>query len=159
MYRRKPRRLPTHDYTGCQQLSVRFCTLDRDRVFVDAAAVEPVLLQFLRAAKETDMAIVAYCFMPDHVHLLVEGQHEGAQARRFISLAKQYSGYGYSRRTSRPLWQRFAYERVLRSVDSTREFARYILANPLRAGLVTKAEDYPFSGSFTQTVQQLLEDR
>ena len=103
------------------------------------------------------MAIVAYCFMPDHVHLLVEGQHVGADARRFIALAKQYSGYGYARRVGRPLWQRFAYERVLRSADAIREVARYIFANPVRVGLVKRAEDYPFSGSFTHPMQDLLQ--
>jgi len=35
--------------------------------------------------------------------------------------------------------------------------ARYILANPLRGGLVDRVEDYPFSGSLVYTLEQLLE--
>ena len=157
MHRRPPRRLPTFNYTGPLAYSVRFCTSGRRRLFTDAALVNFVLLQFLRAARESGMAIVAYCFMPDHVHLLIVGERPESNARMFIARAKQYSGHAYSKAFGLPLWQRFAYERVLRSSESLRRVARYILANPQRAGLVNKPQDYPFSGSFTHDVVDLLD--
>jgi putative transposase len=156
MYKQKPRRLPGFDYRGETACSVRFCTRDREPVFISAAAVEIVLLQFLRAAAATHVAVVAYCFMPDHVHLLVQGMDNGADVRRFIRLAKQYSGYQYSKRFGRPIWQRLGYERVLRASEAVEVAARYILWNPVRAGLVKRAEDYPFSGSQTHDVKDLM---
>ncbi len=157
MFRQKPRRLLGFDYRGATACSVRFCTRGREKLFVSAAAVETVLLQFLRAAAETHVAIVAYCFMPDHVHLLVLGMGDDSDVRRFIRLAKQYSGHAYSNRYARRLWQRLAYERVLRSGEAVDVAARYILWNPVRAGLVKNAEDYPFSGSRTHDVKDLLD--
>ena len=136
--------------------SLRFCTVGRRHAFVDPGVVALALSQFLRAATSCGMEIVAYCFMPDHVHLLVVGVAVDADARRFVTLAKQYSGYAHSRRFGAPLWQRFAYERVLRSADAIHEAARYILNNPVRAGLVRRAEGYPYSGSSTHAVQDLL---
>ena len=116
-----------------------------------------ILEQFARSATEQQFAILAYCFMPDHVHLLVEGQAETSDCKRFIARAKQYSGFYYLKRYGDRLWQRYGFERVLRSEEITMVVARYILANPVRGGLVDRVEDYPFSGSLVYTLQQLLE--
>ena len=85
--------------------------------------------------------------MPDHVHLLVEGVRATSDGRRFIAGAKQLSGFHFRRTFGEPLWQRYGYERVLRSDEQTLSVARYILDNPLRAGLVASVRDYPFIGS------------
>lgn len=42
------------------------------------------------------------------------------------------------------LWQRAYHDHALRSEESLREVARYIIANPLRAGLAHRIGDYPF---------------
>jgi putative transposase len=156
MPRPAPRRLPALSYVGTCRYSVRFCTAARARLFASEEAVGLVLSQFLRAARETGMELLAYCFMPDHVHLLVEGTGDSSDGRRFISLAKQYSGFYFARRFGRRLWQPYGYERVLRNDEATLVVARYILENPIRAGLVEVAEDYPYLGSTKCTVAELL---
>jgi hypothetical protein len=55
------------------------------------------------------------------------------------------------------LWQRYGFERVLRQDETTAVAARYILENPIRAGLVTRVQDYPFLGSFVYTLKELLD--
>ncbi len=101
--------------------------------------------------------MVAYCFMPDHLHLLVAGCSEQSDGRRFIKLAKQFSGYAYSRSHNETLWQRYAYEHVLRSEDQTLPVARYILENPIRAGLAVSPAEYPFSGSTVHPKEAIVE--
>jgi REP element-mobilizing transposase RayT len=95
--------------------------------------------------------------MPDHVHLLVEGRTITSDARRFMNRAKQYSGQYHSQRFGRGLWQRYGYERVLRTEEAMSDVARYILANPVRAGLVAKPEGYPFSGSVVHELKDVLD--
>jgi REP element-mobilizing transposase RayT len=95
--------------------------------------------------------------MPDHVHLLVEGTTESSDLRRFVKLAKQRSGAQYALRHRCALWQEGYHDRVLRAEDDTRVMARYILANPVRAGLVEHPKDYAFSGSDLCTMLELLE--
>jgi hypothetical protein len=46
---------------------------------------------------------------------------------------------------------------VLRGEEAATSVARYILENPVRAGLVEDIRAYPFSGSNVYTVDQLLE--
>jgi hypothetical protein len=40
------------------------------------------------------------------------------------------------------------YDHALRSTEGILPAVRYIVANPVRAGLVTNVADYPYSGSF-----------
>jgi REP element-mobilizing transposase RayT len=95
--------------------------------------------------------------MPDHAHLLIEGAHATADGRRFIALAKQLSAFHFKRTFGEALWQRYGYERVLRGDEGTLSVARYIVENPLRAGLVTRVCDYAFIGSETYGRNALCE--
>ena len=95
--------------------------------------------------------------MPDHLHLLIEGETQTSDCKRFIARAKQYSGYQHAATFKERLWQRYGFERVLREGETSAVVARYILENPIRAGLVTRVEDYPFAGSFVYTLTQLLD--
>jgi putative transposase len=113
-------------------------------VFEDAGAVSEALLAIRAAAAATDIALLAYCFMPDHAHLLVEGTTDCADARVFMASAKKRSGIAYARRAHEPLWQEGYHDRVLRPSDDPRALARYMLNNPVRAGLAVSPLEYPF---------------
>jgi putative transposase len=103
------------------------------------------------------MAVIAYCFMPDHVHLLVEGCSDAADGRAFVHQAKQRSGYAVAQNWGGPLWQPSYYDHVLRDEDGSLSVARYILENPVRAGIVEAPRDYPFSGSVVYSFDEVLE--
>ena len=105
---------------------------------------------------KSDFAGIAYCFMPDHLHALLEGLSEFSDLPEFVRLLKQESSYWFRSHHASSLWQRGYYEHTLRSDESSIIVARYILGNPVRAGLVEKPKDYPFLGSFVTTVDGLL---
>jgi putative transposase len=152
-----PSHLKSFDYIGLQRYFLTFCTHNRDRIFISKEPVDIVREQILCAADEEQFAIVVYCFMPDHIHLLAEGESETADGRRLIARAKQFSGFYYSKRFRKPLWQRYGYERVLRTEEDTLGVAKYILENPVRGGLVQSPQDYEFSGSTRYSVQEILD--
>jgi len=89
--------------------------------------------------------------------LLIEGQSEASDCKRFIARAKQYSGFYYKQKYGRTLWQRYGFEHVLRDEELTPVVARYILENPLRARLVERIEDYPYVGSLVYPLAHLVE--
>jgi REP element-mobilizing transposase RayT len=95
--------------------------------------------------------------MPDHLHLLVEAQAETSHGLVYIKRAKQLSAYHFKRRFAARLWQRYGYEHVLRGDQDTLSVARYIIENPVRAGLVKRVEDYPFIGSTVYSISEILE--
>ena len=153
----RPAHLKTFDYLGLHQYFLTFCTYERRRLFLESDAVVAVRTQIQRAASDQRFALIAYCYMPDHVHMLVEGQADDSDCRQFISRAKQYSGFHYKAAFGQRLWQRYGYERTLRSDEASISVARYILENPIRARLVQGIDEYPFSGSSVYSIEQILE--
>ena len=151
-----PGHLPAFDYIGLHRYFLTFCTNQRQPIFRDSTRVDLVKSHILQTAADESFAILAYCFMPDHLHLLVEGQADAADCKRLITRAKQFSGFYYSKTFGARLWQRYGFERVLRDDEATLVVARYILENPVRAGLVVSPEDYAFSGSEKFTVEEIL---
>ena len=143
-------------YTGKHHYFLTFCTDRQQRLFVASPEVGLVLSQFLRAGSEAQFALTAYCFMPDHVHLIASGDAEQADVRRFIARAKQYSGFEFKRASGTRLWQRYGYERVIRDDRELAWTIGYIVANPVRAGLVSHPSGYPHLGSSVYTVADLL---
>ena len=157
MITHRPEHLKAFDYMGLHQYFLTFCTHERHQIFVEPEHVVVVRTQVQRAASDLRFAVLAYCYMPDHVHLLVEGIADDSDCRLFISRAKQYSGFHYQAAFGQRLWQRYGFERVLRGGEAAISVARYILENPVRAGLVEDVRAYPFSGSDAFTVAQILE--
>jgi putative transposase len=156
MITRNPGHLKGFSYVGLHRYSLTFCTDGRRRAFADAAAVELVRQQLSRAASEQKFAVIAYCFMPDHLHLLIEGTSDDSDGRRFIKAFKQYSGYYHSQARHEKLWQRYGFEHVLRDDEATVEVVKYIVANPVRAGLASTVEEYPFVGSLVYELKDLI---
>ena len=118
--------------------------------------MELVLSQFLRISGREGFVVLAYCFMPDHVHLLIEGLRDDSDARKFIIKSKQCSAHAYAQTFGARLWQPFGYEHVLRADEKVQVVARYILENPVRAGLAKTVLDYAFLGSQVYDVKELV---
>jgi len=68
---------------------------------------------------------------------------------------KQRTGYAFKQRTGNRLWQPGFHDRILREDDNTRLVVRYVLQNPVRAGLVRNARDYAWMGSSRYTIEEL----
>jgi putative transposase len=120
---------------------------ERRTAFAKKGFVESCIETLRTCAEKHGFAVLAYCFMPDHLHLLVEGG-AGSDAQQFVKDFRQRTGYAYRRVSGEPLWQKSYYDHVLRKEEDVREAARYVLGNPVRAGLVLAAKDHPYSGSF-----------
>ena len=105
MHTSRPARLKQHSYIGVQRYSLTFCTDWKRKWFENAEAVQLVLSQFLRVAANEGFVILTYCFMPDHVHLLVEGLRDDSDAKKFIIKSKQCSAHAYAEAFGHRLWQ------------------------------------------------------
>jgi putative transposase len=154
---RHPEHLRTYAYHPFYRYSLCFRTESRRRVFVAPSPVELVLSQIQRSAIEERFAVIAYCFMPDHLHLLVEGRAHDSQCRQFTGRFRRYSGFYYSRQYGATLWQPTAFERVLRDREQAFRVARHILENPIRAGLAATIDGYPFLGSLVYPLPDLID--
>ena len=86
--------------------------------------------------------------MSNHVHLMVEPL---VGAARFLKSVKNYSARqanGILGRTGGPFWQSESYDHWVRNDDERRNIRHYIHQNPVKAGLVERAEDYRWSSAW-----------
>ena len=145
-------------YVGRHCYLLTFVTFMRMAAFTQPAVVDLAWSQILRAAREKQFEVLAYTFMPDHVHLVVEGMTDSSDLKAFAKLAKQYSGYYYARgHGGGKLWQKGLDDRIIRDEVELLDRVRYVVNNPVAAGLVTRPEDYAFLGSQRWTCTQLLD--
>jgi len=77
--------------------------------------------------------------MPDHLHALLNFPPSDTPFRSLISKWKEWLAKQLGIR-----WQDDFFEHRLRSDESLNQKVTYILENPIRKGLVTKPEDWPF---------------
>ena len=152
-----PPRIAGFSYEGLHRYLLTFTTFRRLRLFADRVVANHILEQFRTCASRERFEILAYCLMPDHAHLLVAGLAECSSLRRFVSTAKQQSGYWFARTESRRLWQTGFYDHVLRDDDATIAVVRYILANPTRAGITTEIGEYALAGSDAFSMNEIRE--
>jgi len=142
-------RLKDFDYKGFFRYFITICTYNKEWVFKDDLLLVEWVTDILREkANSFGFKVWAYCFMPDHLHLLIEGKDTNSDMKRFISSFKQSTGFSYKKKTGSPLWQINYYEHVLRREEDTIDVARYILNNPVRKKLVEDFRKYNFLGSF-----------
>ena len=123
----------------------------------DDHAAAWVLSQIIQIFPSQQFAVVAYCVMPDHVHMLLEGCTEDADLRAAMSLWKQRTAFEWKRRCGRRLWQSGYYDYVLRDEDSVPAIVKYIIGNPVRACMVVDAGQYPYAGSSRYRFEELAD--
>ena len=89
-----------------------------------------------------------FVVMPDHFHIVVE-LRKGDLSRVMNNLGK-YTARRINAMLGRQgtFWQRGFYDQGLRSEKSLKTHLEYMLANPVRAGLVSAPEQWPFSCVF-----------
>ena len=118
-------------------------TLRRQPVFSDFILGRLVVSQFRAAEEEGFANSLAWVVMPDHFHWLIELKK--GSLGELMQRTKSLSTKAVRRVTGRKigLWQQGFHDRALRKDEDLVKLARYVVANPLRAGLVEKLGDYP----------------
>ena len=91
-------RLKSFSYTGAHAYHLVFNAARHEPLLADELA-DVVVDAIQTAAKATSFELLAYTVMPNHVHLLVQGQDDDANAVRLVQRCKQGPGFRYKRET------------------------------------------------------------
>jgi REP element-mobilizing transposase RayT len=111
---------------------------DNRETFIGPQVNSQVIGILKQAVEISGYELVAYCLMPDHLHVLVQA---GEQARSLSGLVGSFKSYCL-KATGRKLWQPGFYEHILRKDETVTTVAEYIGNNPVRRGLVAGREEY-----------------
>jgi len=146
-FKRKRIRIKDFNYIGAHAYFITICTFDKHQHFGETKIVNNLLYYLKQEAARFSYSVYAYCFMKDHLHLLLIGSEE-SNLIKFIRIFKQKTGYYFKQQTGKLLWQRSYFERVLRKKEDINNIAGYIFNNPVRKKLVDDFRKYPYLGSF-----------
>lgn len=128
-----------------QVYHITTCTQNRHHLFVDLQSAKIVITEMNKLSQENKVMSLAWVLMPDHLHWLLQlsGQQSLSQ---LIKDLKGRSSIKLNRHLGRTgkCWQRGFHDHAIRGEKDIKKIARYIIANPLRAGIVTNIGDYPF---------------
>ena len=120
------------------------CTLDR-RPILDCEPMHDAFRSFCVNSPQHGAWVGRYVLMPDHLHLFVSVV-EISLSNWIKSLKNTLSKTLRSLGCDAPHWQKGFFDHLLRSGESYSQKWDYVRENPVRAGLVESAEDWPFAG-------------
>jgi putative transposase len=121
--------------------------VERRPIYLDADDYQSFLGLFAATVRRQSWNVYAFCLMPNHYHAVLEAAREalsegiqwldGVYAQDFNA---RYGRWGHL------FGARFA-SGVIETEEHLYTASRYVLANPVRAGLVERAEEWPWSDS------------
>jgi REP element-mobilizing transposase RayT len=146
--RRKRTRLSGANYANPHEIcSVTIAVKGRQPVFADAGVASDAISVLRSLAAARQVPIFAFCLMPDHVHLLLSPS-EGCSGITFVGQFKNLVlRSSWKHGVAGSFWQQGFWDHFLRADKELPVAVEYILANPVRAGLVDDGRRYPYSGS------------
>ena len=144
---RKSHRLPRTYYLGQRSYFVTICTKNRTKIFTRDPTALPAISILQHTCAHNNFMLYAYCFMPDHSHLILNGTHRTSDLIALIHLYKGASSTALTLLGIPNPWQKGYYDHVLRTADDRSAATAYLLENPIRAGLSADVTSYPYSGS------------
>ncbi|MCI0576758.1 MAG: transposase [Chloroflexi bacterium] len=118
----------------------------RERIFFNAGNYEYCLRLVKKYCAKYDIAVIAYCLMPNHYHFLLRQDGE-VPVTKFIGVL--FNAYSQALNNQQERTGTL-FEGRFKDVHVDREpyllhLCRYIHGNPVKAGLVTTLEEWPYS--------------
>ena len=118
---------------------------NRNPVFANRAAATAVIEEMAARARERRCENYCFVVMPDHVHWLLQ-LSEDENLSNVVARTKGRSALwiNRARNCAGRLWQAGFHDHAVRREEDLENLANYTILNPVRAGLVTCPEDYPY---------------
>ncbi len=153
MMQEKHHRLQQSLYSGHRAIAFTCCIEDRKKCFTNDPTFRAIENLFLQSLQKYKVDAHVYLFMPDHLHLLLEGKTIDANLYECMVHFKQRSGFWLSKNLA-TRWQKDFYDHILRKDEEIEKHVRYILENPVRKGIVENWKTYPYKGSTVYNFDQ-----
>ena len=126
------------------------CASDTPRWLSDPRVAE-IVVEALHYRDGRVYDLLAFCLMPNHMHLVVTllARCDGAYyvLHRILQSLKRHTARQANRILDRrgPFWQAESYDHVVSDADELARIVRYVINNPVKAGLVSEWESWPWT--------------
>jgi putative transposase len=138
-------RHPDYDYVGDADVHLTLCA-DSGQPFARADVARLVFDNVEFYCQRLSYRLYGFTVMPDHLHVLVSPAASRIAVGVWLQRFKSYTGHEYEKLGGRPpVWQRSANDHVCRTGETAEAVLAYIVNNPVRAGLVERWQDWPWT--------------
>ena len=121
-----------------QIYSITTVTKSRQPFFEDFYAARALIRILNSHETKSDANTMFFVVMPDHLHWLLQLQNNKDLSATVQSVKSRTSkSLGYN------VWLKGFHDRAIRRDEDVVTIARYIIANPVRAGIVKSVREYP----------------
>lgn len=135
------------------------CTYRRLPILAHDDAFAITLEELATSARKYAWSVGRYVVMPDHLHFFctAKSDADSKPLERFVGKFKEWSAkrLRHDLEIPAPIWQSEFFDHLLRTNESHAEKWLYVRENPVRAGLVEKAEDWRFAGELSDLSESL----
>lgn len=156
MIKERKHRLPLELYIGEIRVTFTLCIKNKEKLFISKDIVDKFNEILMEVAAVFRLRNWVYVYMPEHLRIVLEGTDKNSNLWKAVKLFKQKTGYWLSKNRVPYCWQKDFYDYIHRKNDDLKKHIKYILENPVRAGLVQKWEDYPFKGSLDYELENII---
>jgi len=129
---------------------VTFNTQKRRKLLANSR-VHKALIHFAVQRELRGIGLGRYVIMPDHVHVFVRGGLDFS-LRQWVRILKRVLSQAIS--APPPHWQQGFFDHLIRHSESYAEKWEYVRQNPVRAGLVQNADEWPWQGEIVRLEAQ-----
>lgn len=114
---------------------------------LDKQPVVEAVLSPINYLNGKEINLLAYCVMPNHVHLVFTEFENSKGMSKIMHSIKRTSAREINKLLKRdgPVWQSESYDHIMRNEDDLYRIIEYVLYNPVKAGLVERWEDWEFT--------------
>ncbi len=134
-------------YIGQKVIAFTICIKNNKRLFTSGKIFKVFEKELLDALIENNCSAYVYLFMPDHLHLIIKGEHVNSNIKKAVESFKQKTGYWLNQNLLNIKWQKDYYDHIIRNEKDVQNQIRYILNNPVRADIIRNWKEYNFKGS------------
>ena len=152
----KTHRLSKEFYTGEISVAFTLCLKGETQAFIKPHIITPFTDILTSVVTKEGCVVPVYCFMPDHQHLIITGTFDHSNVWGAMVKYKQKTGFWMSMNKPEMKWQKDFYDHIIRTSENIRSQVKYILDNPVRKGLVSFWQEYPFKGSIGCKLEDVL---
>ena len=134
-------------YYGEKTVSFTLCIKNRKETFINDGIFEIFSNILLNTIKDFNNHAVIYLFMPDHAHLILQGNTSTSDVITSVNLFKQKTGFWFYENMKNTRWQKDYFDHIIRNEEDLKNQIYYILNNPVRSGIVENWKEYKYRGS------------
>ena len=138
------------DYQGDVDIHLTICAA-RGKPFTDETFAAGVCQDVEFYSTRLAYRLYGFCLMPDHLHVLLSPGESATPVSKWLGSFKSFTTNRFMKAGGQvPLWQLSAHDHVCRVGETAENVLRYIVNNPVRAGLAEDWRSWPWARVFIE---------